>query len=456
MINSSRTSSARFRFLARWAANFAVPTGRLIALVLGGAAAVLAAEEFGVGLPAFWSYLLLLAVLSLVDLALLPRRSGWSAVRRLPGQADVREGFEIGITLRLSAAHLVQVELEDDAPQTFRLVRNQLSGAVEGGSGTFYYTAMALERGAYELQWVDVRYWGGLGLWKKQTRLYASGRIDIYPDLSRVRGVLASVQDTLILDGNRLFKRQLQGSDFHYIRDYAEGDDPRQINWKATARSARLMSNQFQPEKGKIVTLLLDCGRLMGVELDGQVKLDRTLEAALTLAAVALKKGDQVALVAFSNRVKVFVPPGRGLAHLQELTRAVFDLRADFVESGYHLALEHVLLYLKKRSLIVIFSDMESYLYDRDLLPYAQKLRAGHRLLLLSLNDPLLHAWTHMQVADSRSAFAQSVAHKFTLDRAAYVRQMNGRGIPVLDVPAERLALDAIRVYLDLKAKDAL
>ncbi|UJF36466.1 DUF58 domain-containing protein [Paenibacillus hexagrammi] len=171
---------------------------------------------------------------------------------------------------------------------------------------------MALERGRYEFKSIYLRYWGGLQLWKKQVKLELSDWVDIYPDLSQVRGVLGAVQNTLILDGHRIARKQTSGSEFHYIRDYVQGDDVRHLNWKASARAAKLMTNLFQPEKGKIVTILLDCGRQMGIELDGQIKLDRTLEAALTLAAVALKQGDQVALLAFSSRMKVYVPPGRG------------------------------------------------------------------------------------------------------------------------------------------------
>ncbi|MEW9701194.1 DUF58 domain-containing protein [Paenibacillus sp. SI8] len=457
MTTSSKRRSAPFRFLAKLLLqDFVLPTKRFIALVMAGAAVTVLGSLYGVGLPVFWSYNALLVVLTCVDLLLLPKRSTWTIHRKLPDRMDVRCGFEVGLELRAKTGQSVQVELSDDLPAVFSAVRNSLGGRFDGTEASFFYTTMALERGKYVLAHVYLRYWGGLSLWKKQVQLTQADTIDIYPDLSQVRGVLGAAQDALILEGHRLFKKQRSGSEFHYIRDYVQGDDIRHINWKATARTTKLMTNLYQPEKGKIVALVLDCGRQMGIELEGQVKLDRTLEAALTLAAVALKQGDQVALLAYSNRVKVYVPPGKGLLHLQELTRAVYDLRTDFLESSTGIAMSHVLRFLKKRSFVVLFSDMESYMYNHELLLYVERLRKSHQALLLSLHDPLLHQWSRIRAEDSRQAYRQSIAHKFTWERHAYVTKMAGRGIPVMDVPADQLTLSAVNAYLDLKSRDVL
>ncbi|WP_309492240.1 DUF58 domain-containing protein [Paenibacillus anseongensis] len=460
MTKSFKKRSALFRFLDKtFFHDFILPTRRLIVLVLIGAAGMLIAAPFDAVLPVFWSFNALLLVLSAIDLLLLPKRSSWKIRRTLPEQADVRSTFEVSLELEslgLDQSSVVHVELMDHMPYTFQLESSQLSGSISWKSTSFGYTVMATERGRYVFENVVLRYFGGMGLWKKQVLLSSQNIIEIYPDLSQVRGVLNAVQDVLILEGHRVFKKQRSGSEFHYIRDYVQGDDVRLINWKASARSTKLMTNLFQPEKGKIVTIVLDCGRQMAIELEGQVKLDRTLEAALTLAAVALKQGDQVALIAYSNKVKVYVPAGKGLPHLQALTKAVYDLSTDFVESSTQIAFTHILRFLKKRSLVVLFSDMESYLYNQEMLPYVQRLRRSHQALLLSLQDPLIHQWARVRAEDSRQAYKMSMAHKFTTDRYAYVNEMAGKGIPVMDVPADQLTLSAVNAYLDLKANDRL
>jgi uncharacterized protein (DUF58 family) len=195
---------------------------------------------------------------------------------------------------------------------------------------------------------------------------------------------------------------------------------------------------------------------MMGVELDGRIKLDRTLEAAMTLAAVALRQGEQVAVVAFSNTLKAYVPPGRGLTHLQVILEAVYDLKSDPEEANYSLALEHILRYQRKRSLLVIFSEMENLMFEDTLLPYLVRMRKIHLVLLITLQDPIIAQWSKHEINDSRSAFIKSTALKIMLDRKAYVHNMTQKGIEVLDVAADRLALVAINYYLDIKSREAL
>ncbi|MNH99760.1 hypothetical protein D3C73_525390 [compost metagenome] len=472
MTTSSKKRWPLFRFLGKHLfQDFIVPTKRLIVLMLAGTIWPLLGLFTPYGIYTWWLYLALLLIFSGIDLMLLPSRKEWKLRRTLPDHIDVLQPFDIQLELQSQIIYRgLQVELSDDLPMTFESAYNQsaafqsinglytpvATGNIQGKLNVFSYTTKAAQRGRYVLQHVVLRYWGGIGLWQKQVRIEHPQEIHVYPDLSQVRGVLGAMQNALILEGNRLFKKQRSGSDFHYVRDYIQGDEPRHINWKSSARTAKLMTNVYQPEKGKIVTLLLDCGRMMGIELDGQMKLDRSLESALTLAAVALKQGDQVALLAFSSRVKVYVPPGRGLAHLQVLTQATFDLHYDFVESSFAAALSHLIRFQKKRSMLVLFSDMESYLYDKELVPYLHRLRRSNHVLLLSLSDPVLHDWVRIQADDNRGAYIQSIAHKFTLDRGAYIQKMASRGIPVVEVPADQLTLSAVNAYLELKSRDAL
>ncbi|MEB3104035.1 hypothetical protein [Ferviditalea candida] len=110
----------------------------------------------------------------------------------------------------------------------------------------------------------------------------------------------------------------------------------------------------------------------------------------------------------------------------------------------------------KKRSLLILLSDMESYLFEERLAPYLLKMRRSHLFLLLALQDPLLFRWSGSEVCDERSAFIKSIAQKFMLDRKHYIQKMAGFGIPVLDVPADRLAWNAVNYYLELKSREAL
>lgn len=458
MTTSSRKRWPRFRSLAdAIQRRMIVPTPRMAVAAASGAALIAAGYALGAGAAAFLLVNGALLGASVLDLSLLPRRRHVRVSRDLPSHADRDAPFEVAVRVETDRPVSLRLELADDVPQSFLAVPvESLAADWQGRSAEILYTTCGRERGIHKFRFARLRIRGSLGLWAKQLVAPVAQDIRIYPDMSGARGILASVQHQLILEGKRVFRKERAGSEFHMIREYVEGDDTRLINWRASARSRALMTNVFRPERGKVVTIMLDCGRMMGVELDGRAKLDATLEAALSLAAVALKQGDKVAVMAFSNRVKAYVPPGTGTGHLQAITEALFHLQSDFVESSYASALHHLMRVQKKRSLTVLFSDMDNYMYEDQLRPLLLRMQKQHLLLLLGLRDEALHRWTIMETGGKREAFVKSLAHKMTLERQAYAAEMASGGIDVVDVPVGELAWTAVNRYLDVKSGDRL
>ncbi|USG67697.1 DUF58 domain-containing protein [Brevibacillus ruminantium] len=456
MTTSSMKRSRPFQSLAkRFFDNGILPTRRMIIWLGGGAVVATAGSLVGIGYTFFWIYNLLLLLASVLDWMSMPRKGQFVAARILPEQTDIGQTLTVTLVLENHSGKPVRYHLRDDLPYTFDRP-TEVTGVLSERRGVVSYITKGNERGLYTFSHLYLRYQGKLGLWEKQAKPYCPQAIKVYPDLSAVRGYLQSLQDSLIVDGKKILLRSRSGTEFHAIREYVPDDDPRHINWSASARGRRLMTNQFRPEQGKVLTLLLDCGRMMGVELDGRSKLDLSLEAALTLAAVALKQGDQVALLAFSHEIKTYIPPGRGLGHLHTLVEAVYDVRSDFVESNPLQALEYLHRQQKRRSLMVLFSDMENYLLEDQLGAYLWRLRRSHLLLLLSLADPLLHEWSKATVSNSQLAFVKALAQRFQLDRKAFQQNMIGAGIQVLDIPADQLTLTVVNSYLEIKRREAL
>ena len=168
----------------------------------------------------------------------------------------------------------------------------------------------------------------------------------------------------------KIRKQQRGVGDFAQIRNYVVGDDPRMINWRQTAKLQAVMTNEYEPEHGKYVTILIDCGRMMGAELTKGNRLEKVLEAALTVTAAALQKGDYVSVLAFSKEVKVFVPPAKGMAHLQTILQAIYNLEVDPAESNYAAVLTYMETMQKKRSLLLLFSDVRTFLHEESALRY--------------------------------------------------------------------------------------
>jgi len=456
-VTTSSTKRWRpFQYLADFLQDrFVLPTSRLLLLIVIGLPLVMGGFVLGWGYRAFWIYNGLLLIASVVDWITMPRKKDFSIRRILPQQSDIGHVFEVEIEIEQQTGRKVPYELTDDLPLSFD-ESGRLRGVWAHGRSKVVYMTRARERGKYTFSWLYARWQGRLGLWSRQSRFACEQTIKIYPDLTAVRGYLASLQESLIVDGKKILRRARSGSEFHAIRDYVPDDDPRTINWSASARTRRLMTNQYRPEQGKVVTIVLDCGRLMGVELDNRTRLDISLEAAMTLAAVALKQGDQVALMAYSHEIKLYIPPGRGLAHLRTLVEATYDLKSDFVESDPAKALTYLHRQQKRRSMIALFSDMENYLIEDQLSGYLWRMRRSHLLLLLSLADPLLAGWSQTEVRNSRLAYQKALAQRFRLDRKAFQQKMTGAGIQVLDVPSDQLTLSVVNTYLEIKSREAL
>ena len=456
MTTSSTKRWRPFQYLADFLQDrFVLPTSRLLILIVIGLPLVMGGFVLGWGYRAFWIYNGLLLIASVVDWITMPRKKDFSIRRILPQQSDIGHVFEVEIEIEQQTGRKVPYELTDDLPLSFD-ESGRLRGVWAHGRSKVVYMTRARERGKYTFSWLYARWQGRLGLWSRQSRFACEQTIKIYPDLTAVRGYLASLQESLIVDGKKILRRARSGSEFHAIRDYVPDDDPRTINWSASARTRRLMTNQYRPEQGKVVTIVLDCGRLMGVELDNRTRLDISLEAAMTLAAVALKQGDQVALMAYSHEIKLYIPPGRGLAHLRTLVEATYDLKSDFVESDPAKALTYLHRQQKRRSMIALFSDMENYLIEDQLSGYLWRMRRSHLLLLLSLADPLLAGWSQTEVRNSRLAYQKALAQRFRLDRKAFQQKMTGAGIQVLDVPSDQLTLSVVNTYLEIKSREAL
>ncbi|MCL6458181.1 MAG: DUF58 domain-containing protein [Gorillibacterium sp.] len=433
-----------------------VPTTRMAWITSGAAILIAIGFIAGVGLGMLLLVNAVLLGLSILDVALLPRRRSLTFSRSLPDKADKGERFQIRVRAEAARSVHLKLELADDLPGSFAAPQEKQEIAWRGRTGELAYTTAGSERGEYSFDFLCLRFRGSLGLWAKLVRIETEQTIRIYPDLSAVRGVLGSMQNHLTLEGKRIYRKQTSGSEFHAIREYVTDDDPRQINWRAAARTGTLMTNVFRPERGKIVIIMLDCGRMMGIELDGRNKLDVALEAALVLAAVALKQGDKVGFLAYSSEIKVYVPPGAGLRHLSAITDAVYNLSHDFVEASCVHALEYLMRVQRKRSLIVLFTDINPYMQEAGLLPLLTRLKKQHYLLFLGLRDEVLHRYTLIGSKSGRDAYIKSLAHKFMLDRQAYTAEMARSGIAVIDVPVGQLAWIAVNRYLDVKANDVL
>ena len=220
---------------------------------------------------------------------------------------------------------------------------------------------MPQKRGEYTFGKIHIRYNGVLRLCSKKGVYDITKSYKVYPnikDLSRYG--LAAIKKSQLIQGIKKFKAYGTGTEFESLKEYAEGDDYRKINWLASARSNKLIVNTYEPEKNQQVMIMLDSSRVMNSEINYIKKLDYSINAAFLLADVVIKKGDNVGVMVFDSQVKRYIKPGKGLGHFQLLAENLYNVEENFVSADYKGALTYLNQNQNRRCLICIFTELFS------------------------------------------------------------------------------------------------
>src|SRR5699024_10823073 len=310
------------------------------------------------------------------------------------------------------------------------------------------YQVIAPIRGAYDFGRLYIRFRSTLGLWQKQMTRSLKQSVKVMPDLTEVKQYLESPQRFLLYEGTKIRRQRAETGEFAQIRHYAVGDDPRKINWRQTAKQQEIMTNEYEPEHGKYVTILIDCGRMMGAELKKGNRLEKALEAALTTAAAALKNGDYVAVLAFSKDIKRFVPPATGMNQLRKILEAIYNINVEANEANYSVAINYVSAALKKRSLILLFSDVQAFLHAETALQHLKRLRQRHLFMMIGIEDEALLKTAGQEPDSAKTTMIKSIAqqqiHINKYEKANWEKQ----GLSMVEAKEEHLISAAVSQYI--------
>ena len=221
------------------------------------------------------------------------------------------------------------------------------------------YRLVWKRRGTFQFDFVAARFISFLGLWKKHVKYPCQSEFHVYPNLCQLSQLNAlGCASRLFLLGVRQMRRVGQDADFERLRDYTLDDQYKFIDWKATARRNKLTVRDFQATRNQRVILALDAGRMTMNYSNGVTLFDSSLNAALALAYIALKQGDEVGVLIFSNEVKRFIAPRGGMTQMNTLIRSVFDVFPERRESRYDLAFEYLAEHSPKRALVVLATNV--------------------------------------------------------------------------------------------------
>lgn len=323
-----------------------------------------------------------------------------------------------------------------------------------GSQADFEYTLVPIERGNLSFGHVVVLLRSPFGFWETRRRLLSPRSIRVYPDFSIVSSYLDLLagQQTVQL-GLRLAPRRGEGLEFHQLREYRPGDSERQIDWKATARRRALISREYQEERDQHVLFLIDSGRRMRTR-DGRLShFDFALNAMLLLAYVALRQGDTVGMKVFGHQQR-WVPPQRGVAGVNVLLNASYDLHTGTEAADYLSAAEDVLLRQRKRSLIVLLTNLREQ--DQDLTAALKLLRRRHVVLVGNLREKMLDVAAAGVPTDFAGALRVAGTHEYLAARRQHHASCVASAHVLLDCTPEELPVAVVNAYWQIKRSGSL
>ncbi len=368
---------------------------------------------------------------------------------RAPGVLRYRFGNRSDAALRLNV-------IESDC-RVLRYAQDEITASVPPHSEVLAQRdVIPVARGGDALGTIYVTAQNQFGFLTRRLRFDAPQPIRVYPDLSAVEryGAL-HVRNRLIEAGLRRMRLRGAGTELENLRDWAPGDQFRSIEWKATARRGHLMVAEYEVERSQNVMIVLDAGRLMTPRVDDQRKFDYAITAALSVASIAALANDKVGLVAFAGEILRAQAPRSGRS-IASIGAQVHDLEPRFEESDYARAFAYVRSNVRKRSLIVFFTDMVDPVAQSSVLAQIGILAKRHVVICVFMNDRAIDRALETLPKSSSDVYAAAVALELRDERRSAAAILQRLGVQVIDVPARELTTALIDRYLLVKQRGLL
>lgn len=434
---------------------FALVVGLVVAFFLPG---WLAVAQLGLGL---------LVALVAIDAGLLyaPAQGGAGHVfgRRVMGD-KLANGSDNDVAIYLENHYRFPVRTEtiDEIPHQFQRRDVLFRAPIKPGETTvIQYQLRPVKRGEYEFGAVNVYVASPLGLVRRRFRFDDSRTVPVYPSFLQMRQYeLLAISNRLTEVGVKRIRRVGQSMEFEQVRPYVTGDDPRSINWKATARRTTtgnaadsLVVNHYQDERAQQVYCLIDKGRVMRMPFEGLSLLDYAINATLVVSNIAILKHDKAGLVTFSHQPGTILAADRRGGHIRKVLEILYRQRTKYLETDYERLYISVKTNIRQRSLLILFTNFETLSGMQRQLPYLRRLAKDHLLLVVFFENTELRTFLDAPTDTTQDVYNQTIAEKFAQEKRQIVRELNRYGIHALLTTPQNLTVNTINKYLEFKSR---
>ncbi|MCW3127575.1 MAG: hypothetical protein JWO03_3233 [Bacteroidetes bacterium] len=400
-----------------------------------------------------------IGIIFLIDVLLLyQKKNGIYGVRVPPDRLSNGDDNEIKIFLENNYSFPISLDIIDEIPHQFQK-RDLLfkTGLPSHGTKTVSYDLKPTERGEYSFGGVNAFARTFIGLAARRFVFDNNKMVAVYPSFLQMRKYeLIAFSNNLSDYGLKKIRRIGHSMEFEKIREYVKGDDYRTVNWKATARKNQLMVNQFQDEKSQHIYSVIDKGRLMKMPFEEMTLLDYSINAALVISNIALKKGDKPGLITFSEKINSLIPADSRSTQISKIQEALYREKTRFLDSNFELLNAAVIHKLSQRSLILLYTNFESLQSMKRQLRYMRSIAANHLVVVIFFENTELKSLINDPAPNTEVIYQKTIAEKFAYEKRQIVKELKMHGIHSILTPPQLLTINTINKYLELKARDLI
>ncbi len=352
----------------------------------------------------------------------------------------------------------VQTNLIDEIPEKFQIRDLKIQMNLQPGKQVMKrYLLRPTERGEYVFGKTNTLSTTILGLIIRRLVFGKPQMVKVYPSFLNLHQYeLAAISQNLRISGQKRMRRIGQSTEFDHIKEYVLGDDPRHINWKASARKTELMVNHYIDEKSQPIYSVIDKGRPMKMPFEGMTLLDYSINASLVLSNIAIKKGDRAGLITFQHKPQTFIPAQKRNLQINYLLETLYNQETQFNEHDFATLYWYIQQKVKQRSLLLMYTNFESiYTLERQ-LPYLKLINKHHLLLLIFFRNTELNKVIDEPTNSTIDVYNKSIAKQIEDEKQNIQSVLTHNGILSLYTSPENLNTNVINKYIEIKTKRLL
>lgn len=400
---------------------------------------------------------LLLAIVGLEITVLFLRKNPIEGGRNVMNPLSLGDENKVKLRIQNRYPFTVNAQIYDNLPNQFQIrdlnFRESLSANEQG---IFEYTVRPTERGEYTFS--DIFVFVSMLTQMVQRKVVVKDKevVATYPSILQMKQYELKVFAKTALSGIKKIRRLGHNNEFEQIKNYVQGDDFRTVNWKATSRRNELMVNQYQDERAQHIYSIIDKSRSMRMPFDELTLLDYAINSTLAFSNICLKKGDRAGLMTFSDKLGSKLAAERSSRQLQRIMDLLYKQKTRFLESNFEMLYHGIRNHIKGRSLLMLYTNIESEYSLKRILPLLKRINQRHVLVVIFFENSEVEKAAQQEPKYVRDIYFKTFAEKYGMDKKKIALELRKSGIQTVLTSPEKLTVDTINKYLELKARGVI